>query len=62
MGILIKIMNLVFCNKEYRVFENFVFIEIDKMFAFAPFEPNYLVEAMNMGPRSIFFILYYIFV
>lgn len=53
MRMLIKIMHLIFSNKEQRILKNVVRFKINKMFSPSPFEPDDLVKTMNMRTPGI---------
>jgi len=48
MSILVKVMNLVGSNEKYRIINNIIRLEINTVFSRSIFEPNNLIEAMNM--------------
>lgn len=48
MSILVKVMDLVGSNEKYRIINNIIRLEINTVFSRSIFEPNNLIEAMNM--------------
>lgn len=48
MSILVKVMDLVGSNEKYRIINIIIRLEINTVFSCSIFEPNNLIEAMNM--------------
>src|SRR5690606_1832895 len=47
-GIIVKVMHLIWSNEKNRIIKNIVFLKIDSMLSHSLFKPDDLIEAVDM--------------